>query len=181
MRPRPLSPYAVGKLTGEEYVRIFHELYGLETLTLRYFNVFGPRQDPGSPYSGVISLFVTALLRGLRPVIYGDGRQSRDFTYVANVVRGNLLALRAREATGESLNLATGRSVTLRELLGAVARLTGRPPRAEYRAARPGDVRHSLADIRRARRRLGYRPIVSFEEGLRLTIDWYRSAAPPAR
>ena len=175
MRPRPLSPYAVGKLTGEEYARIFSELYGLETLTLRYFNVFGPRQDPGSPYSGVISLFATALLQGRTPVIYGNGRQSRDFTYVENVVRGNLLALRAKDAHGQVLNLATGRRVTLLELLRAIARLTGRPARAEHRPVRAGDVSHSLADIRLARRVLGYKPTVSFEEGLRRTIEWYRS------
>ena len=134
----PLSPYAVGKLAGEEYLRIFAELYGLETLTLRYFNVFGPRQDPCSPYSGVISLFTTALLAGRTPVIYGDGRQSRDFTYVANVVHGNLLALRARGLAGQAVNLATGRRITLLELLGALARLPGGQARAEHRPARAG-------------------------------------------
>jgi len=176
-RPRPLSPYAVSKLTGEEYLRVFAELYGLETLTLRYFNVFGPRQDPGSPYSGVISLFTTALLTGRRPVIYGDGRQSRDFTYVENVVRGNLLALRAREARGQSVNLATGRRISLLHLLRELGRLTGRPARAEHRPSRAGDVRHSLAQIRLARRLLGYRPSVIFEEGLRRTVEWYRATA----
>ena len=177
LRPRPLSPYAVSKLAGEEYLRIFAELYGLETLTLRYFNVFGPRQDPGSPYSGVISLFTTALLRGKRPVIYGNGHQSRDFTYVANVVKGNLLALRAKGAQGQAVNLATGRRITLLDLLSELGRITGRPARAELRPPREGDVRHSLADIALARRLLGYKPSVSFEEGLRRTVEWYRSSA----
>jgi len=177
LRPRPLSPYAVSKLAGEEYLRIFAELYGLETLTLRYFNVFGPRQDPGSPYSGVISLFTTALLRGKRPVIYGNGHQSRDFTYVANVVKGNLLALRAKGAQGQAVNLATGRRITLLDLLSELGRITGRPARAELRPPREGDVRHSLADIALARRLLGYKPSVSFEDGLRRTVEWYRSSA----
>jgi UDP-glucose 4-epimerase len=172
-RPRPLSPYAVGKLAGEEYARVFAQLYGLEVLTLRYFNVFGPRQDPSSPYSGVISRFTTSMLQGKTPVIYGDGRQSRDFTYVDNVVHGNLLALRARHARGQAVNLATGRRVTLLHLLRALGRLTGRPARATHRPARAGDVRHSLADIGAARRLLGYRPPVSFEEGLRRTLEWY--------
>lgn len=174
LEPRPLSPYAAGKLMGEHYLRIFAELYGMETLTLRYFNVFGPRQDPGSPYSGVISLFTTALLAGRQPVIYGDGRQTRDFTYIANVVDGNLRALRAKGLRGQALNLATGRSISLRELLAALARETGAPGRARYLPARAGDIRHSLADVRRARKLLGYRPRVEFEAGLRRTVEWYR-------
>jgi UDP-glucose 4-epimerase len=177
MEPRPLSPYAVSKLAGELFLGVFARLHGMETLTLRYFNVFGPRQDPGSPYSGVISQFVTSLLRGRTPVIYGDGLQSRDFTYVANVVDANLRALRAPGLRGQAVNVAMGRSVTLGQLLRAVARATGRPARARKRPARPGDVRHSLADIRKARALLGYRPTVSFEAGLRLTIDWYRAHA----
>jgi UDP-glucose 4-epimerase len=181
MAPRPLSPYAVGKLTGELYVRLFASLYGMETLTIRYFNVFGPRQNPGSPYSGVISLFTTALLAGRTPVIYGDGRQSRDFTYIENVVHGNLLALRAKGLAGQSVNLATSQRITLLELLRSLARLIGASPRAEHREARAGDVRHSLADIRRARRLLGYRPQVTFEEGLRRTVDWYRASETGAR
>ena len=176
LRPRPLSPYAVSKLAGEEYLRVFAELYGLETLTVRYFNVFGPRQDPGSPYSGVISLFTTALLRGKTPVIYGTGRQSRDFSYVENVVRGNLLALRATGVRGQAVNLAMGHGVTLLDLLRELGRITGRPARADLRPARPGDVRHSRADIGLARRLLGYRPVVSFEQGLRRTVEWYRSS-----
>jgi UDP-glucose 4-epimerase len=175
MATLPLSPYAVGKLVGEHYLRVFAGLYGLETLTLRYFNVFGPRQDPGSPYSGVISLFTTALLAGKTPVIYGDGGQTRDFTYVANVVDGNLRALRAQGLLGQVVNLATGRSISLRELLRALGRETGQAGRARHLPARKGDIRHSLADIRLARKLLGYAPRVDFEGGLRKTVDWYRS------
>ncbi|HVR70086.1 MAG TPA: SDR family oxidoreductase [Vicinamibacteria bacterium] len=177
METRPLSPYAVGKLTGEHYLRIFADLFGLETLTLRYFNVFGPRQDASSPYSGVISLFAAALLAGRRPVIYGDGAQSRDFTYVANVVDANLRALAAPRADGDVMNVAMGKRVTLNRLLAEVCRLTGRTLRARYLPARPGDVRHSLADITRARRSLGYRPRVDFETGLRETVEWYKESA----
>ncbi len=177
MRPQPLSPYAVAKLVGEEYLRVFAGLYGMETVTLRYFNVFGSRQDPGSPYSGVISLFTTALIAGRTPVIYGDGRQSRDFTYVANVVHGNLLALEAKGLQGQSINVATGRGVTLLALLDTLARQTGRPAKARHRPARAGDIRHSVADVSLARRVLGYRPSVGFEEGLRLTVDWYRRSS----
>jgi UDP-glucose 4-epimerase len=177
MAPRPLSPYAVGKLTGEQYVRIFSSLYGMETLTLRYFNVFGPRQDPGSPYSGVISLFATAMLTGRAPVIFGDGKHSRDFTYVANVVDGNLRALTAKGLQGQAVNLATGRRITLNALLKALARETGFDAAAVRKPPRAGDIKHSLADVRLARRLLGYRPTVDFETGLRLTLDWYRAAA----
>ncbi len=177
MTPNPLSPYAVGKLGGEQYVRIFSSLYGMETLTLRYFNVFGPRQDPGSPYSGVISLFITALLEGRTPVMYGDGKQSRDFTYVANVIDGNLRALTAKGLTGQAVNVATSRRITLNALLKALARELGVDARAERKPPRPGDIRHSLADIRQARRLLGYKPTVDFETGLRLTVDWYREKA----
>ena len=176
---RPLSPYAVGKLMGEHYLRVFAGLYGMETLTLRYFNVFGPRQDPGSPYSGVISRFVTTLLAGRTPVIYGDGNQSRDFTYVANVVVGNLRALTAKGLGGQSVNVATSHRVTLKQLLAAVAGLLGRPAKARHEAPRPGDIRHSLADISLARKLLGYRPVVDFETGLRRTVDWYREAQRP--
>jgi len=176
MPTRPLSPYAVGKLTGEHYVGLFATLFGMETLTLRYFNVFGPRQTADSPYSGVIGRFATALLRGRRPVIYGDGRQSRDFTYVENVVEANRLALEAPRVRGEAINVASGRRVSLRNLLRAMAAIAGRPPVAIHRPARPGDVRHSLADIRLARRRLGYRPRVDLVAGLRPTMDWYRRA-----
>ncbi|PYQ50528.1 MAG: LPS biosynthesis protein WbpP [Acidobacteria bacterium] len=181
MAPRPRSPYAVGKLMGEHYLRIFHELYGLETLTLRYFNVYGPRQSASSPYSGVISLFVTALLAGRRPVLYGNGEQSRDFTYVEDVVQGNLRALRARGLAGQHVNVATGHRVTLRELLRTIARELGVPARAERKPPRKGDVRHSLADISAARRLLGYRPRVDLETGLRHTVQWYRDTSGARR
>lgn len=174
LAPRPLSPYAVDKLSGEHYLRVFAELYGLETLSLRYFNVFGPRQDPSSAYSGVISLFTTALLEGRTPVIYGDGRQSRDFTYVDNVVAANLQALTAKGLRGQAVNVATGRAITLLELLAALGRLTGQRARAERRPARPGDIRHSRADVRAARRLLGFKPHVGFEDGLARTVAWYR-------
>ena len=175
MTPRPLSPYAVGKLGGEHYVRIFASLYGMETLTLRYFNVFGPRQDASSPYSGVISLFITAMLEGRRPVVYGDGKQSRDFTYVENVVQGNLRALDVKtELCGQAVNVATGNRVTLKQLLTAMAKLLGVPARADHQPARSGDIRHSLADISRAKKLLGYRPTVDFETGLERTVEWYR-------
>jgi UDP-glucose 4-epimerase len=178
MLPSPQSPYAVAKLLGEHYVRLFSSLYGMETLTLRYFNVFGPRQDAGSPYSGVISLFVTALLGGKTPVIYGDGLQSRDFTFIDNVVDANLRALKAKGLRGQALNVATGKRVTLKRLLATLAREIGRPARARHAPPRPGDVRHSLADIGAARKLLGYRPVVDFAAGLRLTVDWYRSTRP---
>jgi nucleoside-diphosphate-sugar epimerase len=181
MPVRPLSPYGVGKMTGEHYLRIFAELYGLQTLTLRYFNVFGPRQDPDSPYSGVISRFVTALLNGQTPVIYGDGKQSRDFTYVENVVDGNLKALRAKDARGQTVNVATSRRVTLQELLEGVAREVGVPPVVRHEPPRNGDIRHSLADISLARELLGYRPVRSFEEGLTKTVDWYRQESRQRR
>ena len=177
MTPHPLSPYAVGKLAGEQYVRIFASLYAMETLTLRYFNVFGPRQDASSPYSGVISLFVTALLEGRAPVIYGDGLQSRDFTYIANVVDGNLRALTAKGLKGQAVNLATGQRITLNALLRALARELGLKAKAVRKPPRAGDIRHSLADIRLARKVLGYKPVVDFETGLRVTLDWYRSSA----
>jgi len=177
MTPNPLSPYAAEKLSGEHYLRMFHRLFGLETLSLRYFNIFGPRQDPTSPYSGVISRFATALIAGETPVIFGDGRQSRDFTYVGNVVDANLRALTARKLEGETVNIATGRRITLRALLAQMARALGRSANERFEPARAGDVRHSLADIRLARRLLGYRPVVDFKTGLARTVDWYRSVA----
>jgi len=175
--PAPLSPYAVGKLTGEHLVRIFSELYGLEGLTLRYFNVFGARQDPSSPYSGVISLFTTALLAGRTPLIYGDGQQSRDFTHVTNVVDANLRALTARSLRGQAVNVATGRRTTLRQLLRLIAAEAQRPAVARYAPARAGDIRHSVADIRAALLLLGYRPKTDIENGLSQTVAWYRRTA----
>ena len=174
MRPEPLSPYAAAKLVGEYYCQVWSRVYSFETVCLRYFNVFGPRQDPSSQYSGVISRFISALASGERPVIYGDGEQSRDFTYVSNVVDGNLRAAESREAVGQVVNLATGRQTTLNELLDSLKKLTGRADvEAEYREARVGDVRHRLADIPRARAWLGYEPLDGLEEGLRHTLEWW--------
>jgi UDP-N-acetylglucosamine/UDP-N-acetyl-alpha-D-glucosaminouronate 4-epimerase len=180
MDPRPLSPYAVGKLTGEHYTRLFATLYGMETVTLRYFNVFGPHQDATSPYSGVMGLFITALLEGRAPVIYGDGKQSRDFTYVDNVVDANLRALEARGLRGQAVNVATGRAVTLNALLQTLSRILRRRARAKHAKPRAGDIRHSLADIALARRLLGYRPTVDFRTGLERTVDWYRPQSSSA-
>jgi UDP-glucose 4-epimerase len=175
MPPNPLSPYALQKLVGEEYCRLFTRLYGFETVTTRYFNVFGPRQDPGSPYSGVISLFSSALLEGRRPIIYGDGEQTRDFTYVANVVNGVLAAAEAPNVAGEVMNVATGGRISLNELLRVMNRICGTSLEAVHQAPRAGDVRDSQADISKARALVSYMPIVSFEEGLRRTLEWCRT------
>jgi nucleoside-diphosphate-sugar epimerase len=177
MPANPLSPYALQKLVGEQYCQMFTRLYGLETVSIRYFNVFGPRQDPGSPYSGVISLFIKALLAGQRPTIHGDGGQTRDFTYVANVVDGVLRAAEAKAAAGEVINVATGGRVSLNDLLGTLAAITGRPAEAVYGPSREGDVRDSQADIAKAERLLGYRTLVSFEEGLKRTVQWFRATS----
>ena len=177
MRPDPLSPYAVAKLVGEYYCQVFTRTYGLETVCLRYFNVFGPRQDPGSPYSGVISRFIFALESGERPVIYGDGEQTRDFTYVANAVDANLRAGEAAGASGRVFNIANGQSVSINQVLEVLKRLTRRTEvSAEYADARVGDVRDSLADLSAARSVLGYSPHVGLEEGLRLTLDWWKTS-----
>jgi nucleoside-diphosphate-sugar epimerase len=183
MPPNPLSPYALQKLVAEQYCQMFTQLYGFETVTIRYFNVFGPRQDPGSPYSGVISLFSTALLEGRQPTIYGDGEQTRDFTYVANVVDGVLRACEAPKAAGEVINVATGGRISLNELLRVMSGLAGARVTPIYREERAGDVKDSQADITKARTLLGYSPIVGLEEGLRRTIEWCRgeqtTPAPP--
>jgi UDP-glucose 4-epimerase len=177
MRPDPLSPYAVAKLVGEYYCQVFSRVYGLETVSLRYFNVFGPRQDPGSQYSGVISRFMDALLNGRQPVIYGDGQQSRDFTYISNVVDANLRAAESGSAVGQVINIANGERVTINEVFEMVKKLTGRGDvQAEYAPSRTGDVRDSLADLNLARSLLGYNPRVGLEEGLRLTIDWWTNS-----
>jgi len=174
MRPDPLSPYAAAKLVGEYYCQVWWRSYKFETIALRYFNVFGPRQDPGSPYSGVISLFVKALMRGDRPVIYGDGNQTRDFTYVSNVVDANLRAAESSKGVGEIINAAVGEQITLNELLGVLKKITGRTDvEPEYRQPRTGDILHSLADITKARELLGYEPTVGLEEGLRKTVEWW--------
>ncbi len=175
MPTNPLSPYALQKLVGEQYMKMFTKLYGLETVTIRYFNVFGPRQDPSSPYSGVISLFAKALLGDTEPTIFGDGEQTRDFTYIANVVDGVLRAAAAPRASGETINVATGSRISLNRLLEEMRRITGSTVTARYGPARAGDVRDSLADISKARELLGYEPTVSLEQGLQSTLDWYRS------
>jgi nucleoside-diphosphate-sugar epimerase len=179
MAPSPISPYAVSKLAGEHYMQSFWRSYGLETVCLRYFNVFGPRQDPHSPYSGVLAKFITQMLGKERPVICGDGRQSRDFTYVENVVLANLLACKApaKDVVGKVFNVAGGRRIDLNEMYSVLQKLTGFLASAEYGPARQGDVKHSLADLTRAKKYLGYQPTVSFEEGLRQTVEWYRRAA----
>jgi nucleoside-diphosphate-sugar epimerase len=180
MPPNPLSPYALQKLVSEQYCQMFTRLYGFETVTIRYFNVFGPRQDPGSPYSGVISLFATALLEGRQPTIYGDGEQTRDFTYVANVVDGVLRACEAPRAAGESINVATGGRISLNGLLQAMNRGAGTNLAAVYKDERAGDVKDSQADITKAKNLLGYTPIVSLEEGLVKTLDWCRASSAAA-
>ena len=178
MRPAPLSPYAVGKLVGEYYGQVFTNVYGLETVSLRYFNVFGPRQDPGSQYSGVISRFMSALMNGEQPIIYGDGGQSRDFTFVSNVVDANMRAAESTGVVGKVMNVANGRQVTLNELLEIMKNVTGKSAAAaRYEPVRVGDVRHSVADISLARSLLGYEPKVGLEEGLRLTFDWWQKSA----
>ena len=178
MATAPLSPYALQKLVAEQYCQMFTQLYGLETVTIRYFNVFGPRQDPSSPYSGVISLFISALCDRRRPTIYGDGEHTRDFTYVANVVDGVLRACAAKEASGEVINVATGGRISLNTLFTTIRQFVGAPVEPIYAAPRAGDVKDSQADISKACRLLGYQPIVSFEEGLEKTIAWYRTSQP---
>ncbi len=175
--PQVLSPYAAAKLAGELYLQAFYHSFGLETVGLRYFNVFGPRQDPASPYSAVIPLFVTRLLGKQRPIVYGDGGQSRDFTFVGNVVQGNLLAGEVEGIGGEIMNLADGRRTTLLQLLELLAKYLGVPVDPDFQPPRIGDVRESLADISQARKLLGYEPATTLEQGLAQTIDYYRSIA----
>ena len=177
MNPDPISPYAVAKLTGEYYMTSFWRCYGLETVSLRYFNIFGPRQDPTSPYSGVLAKFITQMLKGEQPMIFGDGTQSRDFTYVENVVDANLLACRAPadKVAGKVFNVATATRIDLNETFRVLRKLTGYSGEIKYGAERAGDVKHSLADLALARKHLGYEPSVAFEEGLRRTVEWYRS------
>jgi nucleoside-diphosphate-sugar epimerase len=183
MSPNPISPYAVAKLASEYYMASFFRCYGLETVALRYFNIFGPRQDPTSPYSGVLAKFITQMLKGEQPTILGDGAQSRDFTYVDNVVHANLLACKAPagEVAGRVFNVATGTRIDLNEMSRVLKKLTGYPGEVKYGPERAGDVKHSLADLTRAEKHLGYTPQVNFEDGLRRTIDWYRSQEKSAR
>ena len=180
MPTSPLSPYALQKVMGTEYCRMFTRLYGFETVVIRYFNVFGPRQDPSSPYSGVISVFSTALIEGRQPTIYGDGGQTRDFTYVANVVDGVLRACTAPNAPGEAINVACGIRISLNDLLSVMNGIVGTRLQAIYKDERTGDVRDSQADISKAKELLGYTPIVPLEDGLRHTLEWCRSEAPTA-
>jgi nucleoside-diphosphate-sugar epimerase len=176
MTPDPISPYAVAKLASEHYMISFYRCYGLETVALRYFNIFGPRQDPSSPYSGVLAKFITQMLRGQQPTVFGDGEQSRDFTYIDNAVEANLLACKApaAKAAGHVFNVATGRRVTLNETFTALQALTSYRGQPMYGPERGGDIKHSLADISKAEAALGYQPKVHFEEGLRRTVEWYR-------
>jgi len=174
MPPSPLSPYAAAKLMGEYYCKVFSGVYGLQTISLRYFNVFGPHQDPTSQYAAAIPAFVTSILKDKPPTIYGDGTQSRDFTYVDNVVDANLLAARAKQTKGEVVNIACGQAVTVNEIINMINELCGKNSRPIYTASRPGDVKHSLADITLAKKLIAFTPKVSFRQGLEKAIDWYR-------
>jgi UDP-glucose 4-epimerase len=176
MKPDPISPYAVAKLASEHYLISFYRCYQLETVALRYFNIFGPRQDPSSPYSGVLAKFITLMLHGEPPTIYGDGEQSRDFTYIDNAVEANLLACQApaSQAAGQMFNVATGRRVNLNETFKLLQGLTSYKGQPNYGPERGGDIKHSLADISKAEAGLGYKPKVHFEEGLAHTVEWYR-------
>ena len=180
MLPNPISPYAVAKLAGEHYMSAFTRVYGLETVTLRYFNVFGPFQDPTSHYSGVLAIFCRKLLAGEQPTIYGDGEQSRDFTYIENVVAANLLAADApaEKVSGKMMNVATGAAVTLNQVFQILRELTGYNGNPAYAEPRSGDIKHSLADIGRARELLGYVPQVDFREGIGRTVEWYKTTQP---
>jgi len=175
MPASPLSPYAVAKLTGEYYCSVFCKIFGLETISLRYFNVFGPQQDPASQYAAAIPAFVTAILKDEPPTIYGDGEQSRDFTYIDNVVDANLLAARSKRTQGEVVNIACGKAVTVNEIIDMINNLLGKNVKPQYTAPRPGDVKHSLADITAAKNLIDFKPKVSFNDGLRLAIDWYKA------
>ena len=174
MQPQPLSPYAAAKLAGEYYAKVFYEVFGLETISLRYFNVFGPHQDPTSQYAAVIPAFVTAILKDEQPTVYGDGKQSRDFTYVDNVIEANLLAAKAKKTCGEVINIACGQAVTVNETIDTINGLVGKNIKPIYTDPRPGDVKHSLADITLAEKLIGFKPKVSFREGLQKAIGWYR-------
>jgi UDP-glucose 4-epimerase len=182
MMPSPISPYAVAKLSGEYYMTSFYRVYGLETVSLRYFNVFGPRQDPSSQYSGVMAKFITAMLRGEQPTVYGDGEQSRDFTFVDNVVDANLRACKAPadQVAGQAFNAATGGRVTLNQMYTMLQKLTGYNKPPLHGPERVGDIKYSHSDISRIRQAMGYEPSVIFEEGLRRTVEWYRTQSVAA-
>jgi UDP-glucose 4-epimerase len=174
MPPNPLSPYALQKYIGEQYCRLFYQLYGLETISLRYFNIFGPKQDPNSLYSAVIPKFIDALLQGRSPIIFGDGEQSRDFTYIENVVQANLLAMSADHLHGEAINIACGKRISLNQLLDVLKEILGSKQIPIYQEPRKGDVKHSLADIRRGKKIIDYEPKVGIEAGLKKTVDFFR-------
>jgi nucleoside-diphosphate-sugar epimerase len=176
MQPEPISPYGVTKYVGELYAQVFGRVYGLENACLRYFNVFGPRQDPTSQYSGVLSRFMLAIIKSERPIVYGDGEQTRDFTFIANVVDETLRACESKGASGKVFNGGTGARITLNDVLKLLEKITGKKIQAQYDPARDGDIRDSQADISLARKVLGYEPLVHFEEGLKRTWDWYKSA-----
>ena len=174
MPPRPLSPYAVGKLAGEYYCSVFYEVFGLETISLRYFNVFGPHQDPTSQYAAAIPAFVTAILKDQQPTVFGDGLQTRDFTYVDNIVEANLLAATAEHTAGQLLNIACGKAITVNETIDVINELLGKNIKPLYTAPRPGDIKPSLADITLAEKLLSFKPTIPFKQGLQKAIDWYR-------
>ena len=182
MVPRPISPYAVQKLTGEHYMGVFAKVYGVETVSLRYFNIFGPRQDANSQYSAVLAKFITLMLQGQSPTIYGNGEQSRDFTFIDNAVHANLLAAAApaAEVSGKVFNVATGKRFSLNQIYQMLQEIIGFSGAVQYAPARAGDVMHSLADISQAQKHLGYSPLVDFQEGLKRTVDWYREKAQAA-
>jgi len=180
MKPNPISPYAVAKLASEYYMTSFFRCYGLETVSLRYFNIFGPRQDPTSPYSGVLAKFITQMLNGEPPTIFGDGEQSRDFTYIDNAVSANLLACRApAEVCGQVFNVATGRRADLKETFAILKKIIGFQGEVKFGPERAGDVKHSLADISKTEKSLGYKPLVHFEDGLKRTVAWYKTQMEP--
>jgi UDP-glucose 4-epimerase len=180
IQPQPISPYGVTKYVGELYGQTFGRCYGLENVSLRYFNIFGPRQDPSSPYSGVLAKFCTAFLEETQPVVFGDGEQTRDFTYVDNAVQANLLACEAPNVSGKVFNVGCAARISLNEVLHALAKITGKPLEAKHEPARDGDIRDSLADISQAKEFLGYNPQVSFEDGLSRTLEWYRASQSKA-
>ena len=174
MPPHPLSPYALQKYIGEQYCRLFYQLYGLETVSLRYFNIFGPKQDPNSLYSAVIPKFIDALVQGRPPIIFGDGEQSRDFTYIENVVQANLLAMSAEHLHGEAINIACGKRISLNQLFNVLREILGSKQAPIYQEPRMGDVKHSLADIRKGKEIINYEPKVGIETGLKKTVDFFR-------
>jgi nucleoside-diphosphate-sugar epimerase len=171
----PKSPYAVSKLVGEYYAKVFFEVYGLQTISLRYFNVFGPYQDPASQYAAAIPAFVTSILRDQSPVVYGDGEQSRDFTFIENVIEANLCAARAAQTAGQTVNIACGERITVNEIIRLINQLVGKSVTPRYVPSRAGDVKHSLADIQLAQKLIGFRPVMDFRQGLEIAIDWYKA------